>query len=256
MLNKKKIYAGVFLTVFGICLFGFIWSWIVTKDIRSNSVSDDIKSRRITVGNLILTETKDEKVYWELYAKKGSYEATTGLVVLENAMDNFYNKENEVVLSVESSRGTYKEDEKIGKVKGNAFKFMTDPLTMYDSNEKKVAYAGDDYHLIAQDSHAIYVNNTLSAEMVGRVNLFGETYDIYNANQEKVARVKVNMLNTKGEMCDANGKIVAVYRSFPLFKDFDLRIAEDCEIDEDTVLMIFCSYYSDHKFDSHSSSNH
>ena len=132
----------------------------------------------------------------------------------------------------------------------------TDPLTMYDSNEKKVAYAGDDYHLIAQDSHAIYVNNTLSAEMVGRVNLFGETYDIYNANQEKVARVKVNMLNTKGEMCDANGKIVAVYRSFPLFKDFDLRIAEDCEIDEDTVLMIFCSYYSDHKFDSHSSSNH
>ena len=149
-----------------------------------------------------------------------------------------------------------KAGESYAKVQGNIFKIATDPLTMYDSNEKKVAYAGDDYHLIAQDSHAIYVNNTLSAEMVGRVNLFGETYDIYNANQEKVARVKVNMLNTKGEMCDANGKIVAVYRSFPLFKDFDLRIAEDCEIDEDTVLMIFCSYYSDHKFDSHSSSNH
>ena len=72
MLNKKKIYTGVFLTVFGICLFGFIWSWIVTKDIRSNSVSDDVKSRRVVVGNLVLTETKDEKVYWELYAKKGS----------------------------------------------------------------------------------------------------------------------------------------------------------------------------------------
>ena len=76
MLNKKKIYAGVFLTVFGICLFGFIWSWIVTKDIRSNSVSDEVKNRRVTVGNLVLTETKDEKVYWELYAKKGSYEAS------------------------------------------------------------------------------------------------------------------------------------------------------------------------------------
>ena len=63
MLNKKKVYTAVFLVVLGICLFGFIWSWIVTKDIRSNSVSDDIKSRRITVGNLILTETKDEKSF-------------------------------------------------------------------------------------------------------------------------------------------------------------------------------------------------
>ena len=62
MLSKKKIYTAVFLTVFGICLFGFIWSWIVTKDIRSNAVSDDVKSRKVTVGNLILTETKDEKV--------------------------------------------------------------------------------------------------------------------------------------------------------------------------------------------------
>ena len=149
-----------------------------------------------------------------------------------------------------------KSGESYAKVQGNIFKIATDPLTMYDSNENKVAYAGDDYHLIAQDSHAIYVNNTFSAEMVGRINLFGETYDIYNANQEKVARVKVNMLNTKGEMRDADGKIVAVYRSFPLFKDFNLRIAEDCELDENTVLMIFCSYYSDHKFDSKSSSNH
>lgn len=121
MLNKKKVYTIVFLVVFGICLFGFIWSWIVTKDIRSNSVSNDVKSRRVTVGNLILTETKDEKVYWELYAKKGSYDSNTGLVVLEDAMGNFYNKESEVVLSVESGKGTYKEDERTITLEGNVF---------------------------------------------------------------------------------------------------------------------------------------
>ncbi len=119
MLNKKKVYAGVFLTVFGVCLFGFIWSWVVTKDIRSNSVSDEVKNRRVSVNNLVLTETKDEKVYWELYAKKGSYESGSRLVILENAMGNFYNKENEVVLSVESNRGTYKEDEKIITLEGD-----------------------------------------------------------------------------------------------------------------------------------------
>lgn len=148
-----------------------------------------------------------------------------------------------------------KSGESYAKVQGNIWKFVVDPLTMYDTNGNKLAYAGDEYHLIAQDSHAIYVNNTLVAEMVGRVNLFGETYDIYNANREKVARVKVNMVNTKGEMYDANGKIVAVYRSFPLCQDFELRIADDCELDENTVLMIFSSYYSDQKADS-KSSNH
>ena len=46
----------------------------------------------ITVGNLILTETKDEKVYWELYAKKGSYDSSTGLVVLETQWAIFITK--------------------------------------------------------------------------------------------------------------------------------------------------------------------
>lgn len=146
MLNKKKIYTGVFLTVFGICLFGFIWSWVVTKDIRSNSVSDDVKSRRISVSNLVLTETKDEKVYWELYAKKGSYESTSGLVVLENAMGNFYNKENEVVLSVESSRGTYKEDEKIITLEGDTLIVAKEG---YSIRADKIVWKGRDEDIVA-----------------------------------------------------------------------------------------------------------
>lgn len=149
-----------------------------------------------------------------------------------------------------------KSGESYAKVQGNIWKFVEDPLTMYDTNGNKLAYAGDEYHLIAQDSHSIFVNNSLAAEMVGRVNLFGETYDIYNASQEKIARVTINMINTKGKMYDADGNLVADYRSFPLCKDFDVRIAEDCELDENVVLMIFSSYYSDYKADSQSSSNH
>lgn len=146
-----------------------------------------------------------------------------------------------------------KSGEDFAKVKGNVWKFVTDPLTMYDANDNKVAYAGDEYHLMAQDSHTIFVNNNLAAEMVGRINLFGETYDVYNANKEKIARVKINMFNTKGKMYDADGNIIADYRSFPFFNDFNVRVSDDCEIDENVVVMIFSSYYSDHKFDSKSS---
>ena len=147
MLSKKKIYTAVFLTVFGICLFGFIWSWIVTKDIRSNAVSDDVKSRKVTVGNLILTETKDEIVYWELYAKKGSYDSATGLVVLEDATGNFYNKENEVVLSIESNKGTYKEDERIITLEGDTFIVAKEG---YSIKADKIVWKGRDEDIIAE----------------------------------------------------------------------------------------------------------
>ena len=147
MLSKKKIYTAVFLTVFGICLFGSIWSWIVTKDIRSNAVSDDVKSRKVTVGNLILTETKDEKVYWELYAKKGSYDSATGLVVLEDATGNFYNKENEVVLSIESNKGTYKEDERIITLEGDTFIVAKEG---YSIKADKIVWKGRDEDIIAE----------------------------------------------------------------------------------------------------------
>ncbi len=146
MLNKKKIYAGVFLTVFGICLFGFIWSWIVTKDIRSNSVSDEVKNRRVVVGNLVLTETKDEKVYWELYAKKGSYESGTGLVILEDAMGNFYNKENKVVLSVESNKGTYKENDKTITLEGDTLIVAKEG---YSIKADKIVWKGRDEDIVA-----------------------------------------------------------------------------------------------------------
>lgn len=146
-----------------------------------------------------------------------------------------------------------KSGEYFAKVQGNIWKFVTDPLTMYDADGNNVAYAGDEYHLIAQDSHVIFVNNSVAAEMVGRVNLLGETYDIYNANQEKIARLTVNMFSTKGKMYDADGNLVADYWSFPLFKDFSVRVADSCEIDENIVIMVFSSYYSDHKFDSNSS---
>lgn len=146
-----------------------------------------------------------------------------------------------------------KDNEEFVKVKDNIFKVITDPLKMYDLNEKQIAYADDTYHFIAQDSHSIFVNGNLSAEMVGLVKLFGEEYEIYNENGEKVANVTFNMFNTNGNMYDMEGNLIADFNSKFFFNDFDVRITKDCNLDEKTVLMIFCSYYSDQKADSSNS---
>ena len=140
--------------------------------------------------------------------------------------------------------------EKISKVTGNIFRLVEEPLTMKDMDGNRMAYAGDDYHFIAQDSHVIIADGVVAAEMVGRFKLFGEKYDIYDSDGNKMATVKFNWWDTSGEMYDPEGKLIADYSSFILFNDFDVRITDDCEIDDTTVLMIFCSYYSDQKYDS------
>lgn len=135
------------------------------------------------------------------------------------------------------------------KVKGNIFTYVTDPLTMYDMNGNRVAYAGDDYHFIAQDSHVIFVGDKLTCEMVGLVDWFGEAYDIYDKDQNKIANVTFNYYNTSGQMYDKDGILIAEYNSNYFFNDFTVRISEKCNLDEKTVLMIFCSYYSDYSYD-------
>ena len=145
-----------------------------------------------------------------------------------------------------------KEGENFATVNGEILKFVTDPLTMYNLNKNKIAYADDSYHLISQDSHSIYVDGVFSVEMVGLVKLFGESYDIYNKDGEKVANVTFNTFNTNGKMYDTNGNLIADFNSKFFFNDFDVRISEECTLDEKTVLMIFCSYYSDQSADSNS----
>jgi len=147
------------------------------------------------------------------------------------------------------------DDTLIGTVSGNIFTFVIDPLTLYDPAGNQIAYAGDDYHFFVQDSHAIYLNNGLAVEMVGQAKFYGEKYEIYDINQNKIATANFNGINTAGEMYDTSGKLIATYDSALFFKDYDVKISEECKIDDNVVLMIFASYYSDQAADSKASSS-
>ncbi len=149
----------------------------------------------------------------------------------------------------------YKDDSQIGTIKGNIVRLLTDPLTFYDEAGNRIAYAGDVYHLIAQDSHAIVVGEEVTAEMVGRVKLIGEAYDIYNTLGEKIAYAEFGFLNINGKITDKDGNVIAVYRAQPIMKDFDIYISPECTLDETTIIMICASYYSDHAADSKQSNS-
>ena len=142
-----------------------------------------------------------------------------------------------------------KNGESYVKVKGNIFTYVTDPLTMYDMAGNKVAYAGDDYHFVAQDSHSIFVDGMFTCELVGLVDWFGESYEIYDKDQNKIASVNFDYHNTSGQMHDTEGNLIAEFSSIYFFNVFEVRISDKCKLDDKTVLMIFCSYYSDYSYD-------
>ena len=174
-----------------------------------------------------------------------------GLIMTPKSIDNYVQYDCDVKnLRLSTDIQISSNNQKVGSVTGNIFRIVEDPLTMSDTEGNKMAYAGDDYHFIAQDSHAIIVGDTVTAEMVGLWDLFGETYDIYNTDGEKIARAEFNYLNTAGEIYDADGTLIATYGSFVFFNDFTVKISNDSEIDPTTLLMIFCSYYSDQSYDN------
>lgn len=141
-----------------------------------------------------------------------------------------------------------KEGDYFAMVQGErVHKTFHDPLTMYDEVGNKIAYADDTYHLIAQDSHSIFVSNEMTVEMVGLVDRVGESYDIYNAEGQKIAHAKFNFFNTKGQIHDTEGNLIADSSSKYLFRDYKVRITDRCQLDEKTVHMIFASYYSDQR---------
>lgn len=157
-------------------------------------------------------------------------------------------------LSLSTQITVYQDEESLYTISGNLFRIIEDPLTMYDMTGNKIAYAGDAYHFIAQDSHGIRYGTDTKIDMVGEVNLLGQSYSIYDSDGKRLASVKVDPLNLRGKMVDTDGNLLADYTSRFLMYDFDVRIKEECALEDEIVLMIFSAYFSDYKYDSQQSS--
>lgn len=202
-LSKKKIYFIVFLSIALLCTVGFLWAWFVTRDIRKNVAGALNKTQKVEVKHLILTETKDHKKYWELYAKTGSYDSASKVVVLTGIIGNFYDEDKNVALSFESPKGTYRDEDKNVILEGETLIVSKDGSSILAD---KIEWGGKNTDIVATGNVRITRNEdfaTISKKAIFNSNLtafkiIGDSQVQIFATQGKRQK-KMDLFGTKGK---------------------------------------------------------
>ena len=146
-MSKRKIaYTVILLAIVIGCAWAFIAAGVITKNFKKEALKSAGEKQEVNVKNLIITETKEDKKYWELYAEKGYYDNQNKVVILYNVIGNFYDKD-EVVLSMESSMGTYSEEKKKVILYDNSYFIYNDGT---DVRADRFVWEGNDKDIKAQ----------------------------------------------------------------------------------------------------------
>lgn len=118
-MEKKRVFKITGLIVLILIIWGFLWSLFITKTVKNNKDNKSMKNQHAIVKNIIVTETRDEKKYWEFYAKSGEYDSEDTNITLNDIIGNFYDKDEEVAVSFQSDKGNYDEKSKKVTLNGN-----------------------------------------------------------------------------------------------------------------------------------------
>lgn len=157
-LSKKKrtyfISAGIMI---GILLWAFITAKIITHDFNRQQVSGKQDEQQAIVNGIILTETKNEEKYWEIYGENGKYNSVSGVAQLNNVLGNFY-KENEVSMSLKSSKGSYNSKTRAITLYEDTFIVLKDGITL---NADKLVYLDSKSPIVAEGHIKVRKNNQL-----------------------------------------------------------------------------------------------
>lgn len=105
--KKRKTYFIVAATIIGIMLWAFISAGIITRNFNRSQVEGQQDKQEALIHGIILTETKDEHKYWEIYGETGTYTSDNSIAMLNNCIGNFFDSDNNVTMSFESTKGTY-----------------------------------------------------------------------------------------------------------------------------------------------------
>lgn len=111
-MKKKNLFYIILIVIVALaCLWAFISASYITKNFKKKLLNDSLGKQEISIQNLLVTETKEDKKSWELFADNGYYDNAAQVAILNNIVGNFYD-DNEVVASFESSKGTYNQKTK------------------------------------------------------------------------------------------------------------------------------------------------
>lgn len=111
-MQKRKIAYIIILSLIVIgCVWAFIAAGVITKNFKKEILKNAGEQQELNIQNLVITETKNDEKYWELYAESGYYDNHNKVAILYDLVGNFYDK-GEVVLSMVSTKGTFEETTK------------------------------------------------------------------------------------------------------------------------------------------------
>jgi LPS export ABC transporter protein LptC len=127
--KKKRLYVIILLTLGSILAWAFITAGIITHDFNRKQLQTNGDEQEALANGVILTETKNEQKYWEIYGENGKWDSTMGVAQLSGVIGNFY-KDNEVSMSFESSKGTYNQKEGDITLYEDTFIALKDGITL------------------------------------------------------------------------------------------------------------------------------
>ena len=158
--RKQKAYIGAFAAVVGLLAWAFISAGVITHNFNRSQLQTDQDRQEALINGIILTETKDEKKYWEIYGETGNYDSKNGVAMLNNVIGNFYDENNEVSMSFESSKGTYNEKKEQIILYDDTFIVLKDLTTL---RANKLVWTGKDIPIVAQGNVRITRKSDLLA---------------------------------------------------------------------------------------------
>ena len=157
-MSKRKITYIVILSLVVLgCAWAFISAGVITKNFKKEAINNAGEKQKLNIENLIITETKEDKKYWELYAESGYYDSQNKVAILYNVIGNFYDGDK-VVLSMESSKGTFSEETKKVVLYENSCFIYKDGT---DVRADRFVWQGNDKDIVAQGNVIIRRNGEL-----------------------------------------------------------------------------------------------
>lgn len=157
--KKRKIYLAGFIAIAGVLLWAFISAGIITRNFNRQQLIGTENRQELDISSIILTETKEDKKYWEIYGEKGYYNSDSKVALLNNVVGNFYTN-NDVSMSFESSQGTYNEVKKQVILYKDTHIVIKDGTSLYCD---RLVWSGTDKDVVAEGRIKINRNNELVA---------------------------------------------------------------------------------------------
>lgn len=129
-----------------ILVWAFVTAKVITHDFNRKMIEGKQDEQQAVIEGVILTETKNDKKYWEIYGETGQWDSSNGIAQLNKVFGNFYN-DNEVSMSLKSSKGTYDSKTRIITLYEHTFIVLKDGITL---NADKLVYENSSKPIVAE----------------------------------------------------------------------------------------------------------